>query len=507
LELLRVTWEGFREPLALQLFDVPRWSEAVVTNPYRELPSIDRLLSDERVAGLTERFGHDAVLDLARAVLDEQRAAIESTGTAPSDGAVELLLSRGSALADSLVHVINATGVVIHTNLGRAPLSRSAMDAMQRVSAGYSTLEFDRESGGRGSRQEHLADILCRVTGAEAAMVVNNNAAALLLALAALCDDREVVIARGQLVEIGGGFRIPDVMRQSGAELVEVGTTNRTYIGDYEAALSEQTAALLRVHSSNFAVVGFTAEASIGSLAELAAARGVRLLDDVGSGALIDTRPHGLAYEPMVQESVAAGSDVVLFSGDKLLGGPQAGIAVGKRDAIEAMERHPLARAMRMDKASIAGLIATLGHYQVGDVAEAIPVWRMIAAPLDQLSRRARGWSRACGPYGEATAGRSTVGGGSLPGQGLPTMVCAVAAPDGDANALARKLRMATTPVITRISDGRVLLDPRTVDSREDGQVESALVSALGLAIPTGGAELDDESTGGIAGGGDGAGR
>lgn len=468
-----------------------------MTNPYRELPSIDRLLSDERVAELTERFGHDTVLDLARAVLDEQRATIESTGAMPADGVVELLLSRGSLLEDLLVPVINATGVVIHTNLGRAPLARSALDAMQRVSVGYSTLEFDRESGGRGSRQRHLADSLCRVTGAEAAMAVNNNAAALLLALAALCDDREVVIARGQLVEIGGGVRIPDVMRQSGVELLEVGTTNRTYIGDYEAALTEQTAALLRVHSSNFAMIGFTAEASIEELAGLAQRRGVRLLDDVGSGALIDTRQYGLAYEPMVQESVAAGADVVLFSGDKLLGGPQAGIAVGRREAIEAMERHPLARAMRMDKASIAGLIATLRHYQLGDVAEAIPVWRMIAAPIDQLSRRARRWSRACGPYGAAISGQSTVGGGSLPGQELTTMVCAVAPPDGDADALTARLRAETPPVIARISDGRVLLDPRTVDAREDRQVELTLAKVLGLALPVESTDLDESNSAG----------
>jgi len=340
-------------------------------------------------------------------------------------------------------------------------------------------------------------------------MAVNNNAAALMLALATLCDQREVVIARGQLVEIGGGFRIPDVMRQSGAELVEVGTTNRTYIGDYETALSDETAALLRVHSSNFAVVGFTAEATIGSLSELAQERGVRLIDDVGSGALLDTRPYGMAYEPMVQESVQAGSDVVLFSGDKLVGGPQAGIAVGKRDAIEAMERHPLARAMRMDKASIAALIATLGHYQLGDVEEAIPVWRMISEPLDQLSRRARSWSRASGAYGEATSGRSTVGGGSLPGQELPTMVCAVKPPDGDADALAARLRAASTPVIARISDGRVLLDPRTVDHREDRQVESALAEALGLGPTTNGASEDGDSDSGAdsGSGGDDAGR
>ena len=473
-----------------------------MTNPYRELPSIDRLLNDQRVAGLTERFGHDAVVELARAVLDEQRATIESTGAAPLDGAVELLLSRGSALADSLVHVINATGVVIHTNLGRAPLSRSAIDAMQRVNVGYSALEFDQKSGERGSRQDHISGILCRVTGAEAAMVVNNNAAALLLALAALCDEREVVIGRGQLVEIGGGFRIPDVMRQSGAKLVEVGTTNRTYVDDYETALNDQSAALLRVHSSNFAVVGFTAEASIEELSDLATARGVRLIDDVGSGALLDTRPYGLAYEPMVQESVRTGSDVVLFSGDKLLGGPQAGIAVGKRDAIEAMERHPLARAMRIDKGSIAGLIATLGHYEVGDVAKKIPVWRMITEPMDRLSQRARAWSRASGYYGEAIEGRSTVGGGSLPGQELPTMVCAVTPPDGDADALAGMLRTATPRVIARISDGRVLLDPRTVDPREDGQVESVLASVLSLTIPNN-EMLSDED----AARGNGAGR
>jgi L-seryl-tRNA(Ser) seleniumtransferase len=286
-------------------------------------------------------------------------------------------------------------------------------------------------------------------------------------------------------------------MRQSGVELLEVGTTNRTYIGDYEAALTEQTAALLRVHSSNFAMIGFTAEASIEELAGLAQRRGVRLLDDVGSGALIDTRQYGLAYEPMVQESVAAGADVVLFSGDKLLGGPQAGIAVGRREAIEAMERHPLARAMRMDKASIAGLIATLRHYQLGDVAEAIPVWRMIAAPIDQLSRRARRWSRACGPYGSAISGQSTVGGGSLPGQELTTMVCAVAPPDGDADALTARLRAETPPVIARISDGRVLLDPRTVDAREDRQVELTLAKVLGLALPVESTDLDESNSAG----------
>ena len=450
-----------------------------MTNPYRSLPSVDSLLADSRVAALSAAYGRDTIANLAREVLDEQRASIND-GNAVAEETVDLLLARSATLEPSLVRVVNATGVIIHTNLGRAPLARSAIDALQQVSQSYSTLEFDLTEGARGSRDKHLEALLCGVTGAEAALVVNNGASALLLSLAALCADGKVAISRGQLVEIGGGFRIPDVMRQSGARLVEVGTTNRTYLRDYETAITEETSGLLRVHSSNFAIVGFTTSTSIEELAGLARKHDLVLIDDVGSGALLDTQQYGLAPEPTVQQSVEAGADVVVFSGDKLVGGPQAGIAVGRRDAIEQMRSHPLARAVRIDKGSIAALAATLKHYAIGDAETEIPIWRMIAEPVDQLSRRARRWARTCGTYGETRDERSTVGGGSLPGEELPTVVCAVTPPNGDPDAFAAALRARPTPIVARIKEDQVLLDPRTVDPREDGHVEQALSAICG---------------------------
>ena len=447
-------------------------------NPYRALPAIDRLLADERVAPLAERHGHDALVRISRAVLDEYRAAIDDAGQAPDRAPAEAVAERARTLEPSLRRVINATGVVIHTNLGRAPLSAATIEAMAAASEGYSNLEFDLEGAARGSRFSHLSELLSRVTGAEAGIAVNNNAAALLLALSALCTGREVIISRGQLVEIGGGFRIPDVMRQSGARLVEVGTTNRTYLRDYAEAITEDTAALLRVHASNFQVVGFTEAAPLEGLAALARERGLQLIDDLGSGALLDTRPYGLAPEPMVQESVATGADVTLFSGDKLLGGPQAGVAVGSADAVATMQRHPLARAMRLDKAAIAGLAATLEHYARGDATEAVPVWRMIAAPLDGVRRRARRWARACWDLGEVVSGRSMVGGGSLPGEGVETALCAIAAPPGGADAFTTALRAHNPPIIARIERDHVLLDPRTVEPSHDRLVEEALREA-----------------------------
>jgi L-seryl-tRNA(Ser) seleniumtransferase len=449
-------------------------------NPYRGLPAIDRLLADAQVAPLAERHGHDAIVRIARAVLDEYRAEIERAGAPPARSPAEAVAERAEALEPSLRRVVNATGVVIHTNLGRAPLSAAAIEAMAAASEGYSNLEFDLDGGARGSRFSHLSELLARVTGAEAGIAVNNNASALLLALSALCAESEVVISRGQLVEIGGGFRIPDVMRQSGARLVEVGTTNRTYLRDYAEAIGDDTAALLRVHASNFRVVGFTEEAPLEGLAALARERGLLLIDDLGSGALLDTREHGLAAEPTVQASVAAGADVTLFSGDKLIGGPQAGIAVGTEATLEVMQRHPLARAMRMDKASIAGLAATLGHYARGEAVEAIPVWRMIAAPLDELRRRASGWADACGDgaAAEVVAGRSMIGGGSLPEEGLDTALCAIAAPPGGADALTAALRSASLPIVARIEHDRVLLDPRTVEPADDAHVAATLREA-----------------------------
>ena len=460
---------------------------------FRDLPSVDRLLLDARVAALSEAHGRESVVDLARTVLAEYRHVIATDGTHPARPAVEALVARAEqAFRPSLVRVVNATGVIIHTNLGRAPLSRVAIEAMARVAAGYSNLEYDVDAGERGSRFSHLDQTLCRMSGAEAGIAVNNNAAALLLALSALCRDREVIISRGQLVEIGGGFRIPDVMRQSGATLVEVGTTNRTYLRDYAEAITDRTAAILRVHSSNFRVVGFVEETPLALLASLARERGLLLLDDLGSGALLDTRDFGLSAEPMVQDSVRAGADVVLASGDKLLGGPQAGIAVGKTEAIEAMRRHPLARAVRADKTTIAALSATLDHYVRGEAVEAIPVWRMIAADPADLARRAGGWAAACGTHGSTMPAQSTIGGGSLPGEELATTVCAVAPhpsfeTGGNATTFAAALRAASPPIVARIADGLVLLDPRTVDLSEDAHVEATL-KALCAPEPEAGA-------------------
>lgn len=452
----------------------------MTANPYRNLPSVDRLLGDARVASIAERHGHAAVVDIARQVLDDLRAAIDNAdGDASAMGAVEAveeIVARAARLEPSLRPAINATGVIIHTNLGRAPLAPDAIEAMRLVSRGYSNLEFSLEAGARDSRFAHLRDLLRRVTGAETGIAVNNNASALLLALAALAAGGEVIISRGQLVEIGGGFRIPDVMRQSGATLVEVGTTNRTYLRDYAEAITEHTTALLRVHSSNFRVVGFTEEAPIEALAQLAKERDLLLIDDLGSGALLDTREYGLMPEPRVQDSIAAGVNVALFSGDKILGGPQAGIAVGKTEAIERMERHPLARAVRMDKASIAGLAATLQHYARGDATEAIPVWRMIATPLAELRARAERWAEAASGLGATVeSGRSMIGGGSLPGEGLESAVCAIERPGAEANALAAALRACNPPVVARVEHDAVLLDPRTVDTADDQAVMAAL--------------------------------
>jgi L-seryl-tRNA(Ser) seleniumtransferase len=359
-------------------------------NPYRELPSVERLLSDERVLPLTARHGHEALLEMARTLLDEYRARIAREGRPPEQEAVEALIERATRLEPTLRRVINATGVILHTNLGRAPLSEATVEAMVTIARGYSTLEFDLEDGARGSRFSHLQPLLRRVTGAEDGIAVNNNAGAVLLALAALAAGREVIISRGELIEIGGGFRIPDVLRQSGATLVEVGTTNRTYAHDYAEAVTERTAAILRVHTSNFRVTGFTEKPSLGALAELSRDRELLLIDDLGSGSLIETQRYGLAPEPTVQQSVAAGADIVLFSGDKLVGGPQAGIIVGRAESIAALRRHPLARALRMDKASIAGLAATIEHYARGEEESTVPVWRMLAQPLDEIARRAR---------------------------------------------------------------------------------------------------------------------
>jgi L-seryl-tRNA(Ser) seleniumtransferase len=438
----------------------------------RRLPSVDRLLAQPLLAALPAT---PLRTDAARDAIDNARAAIRNGAPAPTLD--ELAQAAVAALArrerPSLRRVINATGVILHTNLGRAPLSDDALAAMAAAGAGYTNLEYDLDTGERGSRFSHLDPLLQHVTGAEAGIAVNNNASAILLMLSALCAGREVIISRGQAVEIGGGFRIPDVLRQSGATLVEVGTTNRTRLADFAAAITERTAALLRVHASNFRVIGFTEFPDLDDLAALAHERGVLLLDDLGSGCLFDTTAFGLAPEPRVETSLRAGVDLTAFSGDKLLGGPQAGILAGRAELVERCRRHPLARAVRMDKSGIAALEATLRHYLRGEAFARIPVLRMIAAPLAELAARAERWRAAWPLAADVVAARSTIGGGSLPGAELPTHALALDLPHP--NRAASLLRLLETPVIGRVEAGRLLLDPRTVAPEEDPLICEAL--------------------------------
>ncbi len=452
-------------------------------SPLRSLPSVDRILSHQRLRALAHSAPQSLVAQAAREALAREREDV--LAGKPPQG-IEGLVAEASrrvetALSASLRPLINATGIIIHTNLGRAPLSTEAVAAMHTISGGYSNLEFALESGERGSRHEHVGMLLCRLTGAEAALAVNNNASALLLALTELCREREVIISRGQAVEIGGGFRIPDVLRQSGARLVEVGTTNRTYAQDYTEAITPDTAAVLRVHTSNFRVVGFTESVALAELAALAQERNLMLLDDPGSGCLLDTTRFGLAPEPRVQDSIAAGADLVFFSGDKLLGGPQAGIIAGKKDLITRLKRHPLARAVRMDKASIAGLEATLLHYLRGEELDKIPVWRMVSLPLPAIERRAKRWARRLGPRASIIEGYSMIGGGSLPEESLPSCLLAIRCESGAAaSALSHRLRQGQPAVVARIEKDALLLDPRTVEPRRDAQLLASVEQALG---------------------------
>jgi len=449
---------------------------------FRRLPSVDRLLSDERIQLLEETYSHPLMLQAVRQHLEQVRLHIAQGEPPPSfDQLIESICALVHSLAEpSLRPVVNATGVLLHTNLGRAPLSQEAIAAMERSAKGYTNLELDLDTGKRGSRQVHIESLLCQLAGAESAMVVNNNASAVLLALAALAKGKEVIVSRGQAVEIGGGFRIPDVMRQSGAKLVEVGTTNCTYLLDYEEAITPRTAALLRVHSSNFVVIGFTQAVALEELTQLGDRYDLPVLDDLGSGCLLDTTRFGLDPEPMVQQSIAAGVGLALFSGDKLLGGPQAGIIVGKSQLVARLKRHPLARAVRIDKIRLAGLAVTLFHYLKGEAETKIPIWRMISTPVEEVERRAQKWCQLLGDAASMVEGESVVGGGSLPGGTLPTRLVAIRGRgkgkrQARTMALAQRLRDQSPPVIGRIENDLLLLDPRSVLPEE----EEALLSSL----------------------------
>lgn len=466
---------------------------------YRALPSVDRLLRAAGADGELAALPHGELVAIARSLLDEARAVIGRGEPVPALDDLAWELGRRTAVAREarLRPLINATGVIIQTNLGRAPLSDAALRAIERIGAGYSNLEYDLDAGERGSRYEHMTALLARLTGAEAGLAVNNNAAAVLLVLGCFCAGREVLVSRGQAVEIGGGFRIPDVLKQSGATLVEVGTTNRTYARDYADAITDRTAAILTVHRSNFKIVGFTHDPRDDELAAVAREHGILWIDDWGSGSLLQPGNYGLAREPTVADRVAAGCDLVCFSGDKLLGGPQAGLIVGSAKLIGQLRKYPLLRALRVDKLVIAAMEATLLSYLRGRAHDELPVWQMIAAPASMIAARAEqiaGELRRSGIAAEVAACESAIGGGSTPGETLPSF--AVALDDDNPDRLAAALRHAQLAVVGRIATDRLLLDLRTVLPSQDALLLDAIKAATNTTnVERNGARADKSVT------------
>ncbi len=456
----------------------------------RRLPAVGRLLESDAGAELAGRYSRELAKLAVQGAIDEARQAIlEGQQRVPADAeilrrAAELIRSRLGGLQP----VINATGVILHTNLGRAPLSPLAIRAIADAASGYCNLEMDIETGERSKRHAHVEWLLCELTGAEAALVVNNNAAAVLLTLRELACGRKVVVSRGQLIEIGGAFRLPDVMAQSGCRLVEVGTTNRTRLDDYARAIDEETAAILVAHHSNYRIVGFTYEPPLAEIAELARERGVLLIHDLGSGAIVDLSQWGLEREPMAQESLRAGADIVCFSGDKLLGGPQAGIILGREELVDRIARNPLARALRVDKLCLAALHATLLSYLGGRAAEEVPALRMLTEDLESVRQRALRvydaiTSARPKPQARLEQVEGRAGGGSLPEYDLPSVAVRVWPPEGlSPDEFARRLRLGEPPVIARISDDSLLFDARTVFDHQVEQLAQAILAALGTS-------------------------
>ena len=464
----------------------------------RQIPSVDELLRQPRLAALAARIDRELLLEITRAALTDLRARLSAeaddrrTIILPLDPAAlqnKIANAVEQILARSLQPVINATGVILHTNLGRAPLTELAVEEFRRTATQYSNLEYDLEAGARGKRDVHTSQLIERLTGAEAAIVVNNCAAAVLLVLAALARDGEVLVSRGELIEIGDGFRIPEIMAQSGATLREVGTTNRTRLADYENAITEKTRVLLRVHPSNFQITGFTDKPSLAELAALAARAKLPFVEDLGSGCLIDLSTHGIT-EPLVRHSIEAGADIVMFSGDKLLGGPQAGIIAGKKDLVAKIRRHPLFRALRVDKLTIAALEATLGAYLRAAYDE-IPALRMIRATAADIKRRAENFLRELTPEIPPSEsknqieldiidGESLVGGGSTPAQSLPTKLIRISSARHSAAQLEQRLRRrAGISVIARVESDCLILDLRTVLPAQESQLVQSIAAAF----------------------------
>jgi L-seryl-tRNA(Ser) seleniumtransferase len=459
-----------------------------MSNPFRNLPAVNDLLDLPELQGVLGQHGREQVVAAIRAELDELRQSLLK-GEA-IDGQADVLAGRvidrlGSTFRPKLVEVINATGIVLHTNLGRAPIAAEAARAAEQAAAGYLNLELDLATGKRSSRPLAVREWLCRLTGAESATAVNNNAAATVIVLRALSQGKEVVISRGQLIEIGGSFRIPEIMAVSGAILREVGTTNITRLSDYERAIGPNTGALLQVHSSNYRISGFTESVPLADLVALGRKRNLPVIDDIGSGALLDFSRFGFRDEPVARDSITAGADLVLFSGDKLLGGPQAGLIAGKKQWIQVIEKDPLMRAFRLDKMTLAALEATLRLYLNEERAlREVPVLRMLGAPLDELRRRAEALASRIGALSGVERARAIedvayVGGGSLPDQALKTWVVEVTAKGRSEEQLAAQLRAGTPAVMARLRDGKLVLDVRTVFERQ----EAALVDAVGKAV------------------------
>jgi len=444
----------------------------------RALPSVNSLLESDAVQPLLARAPRGVVVDAIRHAIDAARRAPESAPRSEREWADAVATSVDQSLRPSLRRVINGTGVVLHTNLGRAPLPRVAIDAIARVAAGFSNLEFDIEQGERGSRYTHCTSLLRELTGADDALVVNNGAAALVLVLNTLSDARDAIVSRGELIEIGGSFRIPEIMAKSGARLVEVGTTNRTRVDDYRAALRADTGIIVKVHRSNFAQAGFVAEAAAAELAVLSAESGVPVLHDLGSGLMLSLDDYGLSGEPTAREAIRAGATIVTMSGDKLLGGPQAGLILGARDVVERIRRNPLTRAYRVDKLTLAALEATLALYR--DPAAAlreIPALAQLTCGLTELRQRAeRIREQLNGDAVEIVESDASVGGGAFPTARIPSVALAVA---GRADAIESRLRLGEPAVVARVADRRVIVDLRTVFPAEDGDLVAALTKAM----------------------------
>jgi L-seryl-tRNA(Ser) seleniumtransferase len=456
----------------------------------RTLPKVDALLEREDLTALAALQPRAVVVAAVREAVEAARARVlagADEAISAADIAADVAALVEARMRPSLRRVVNATGIIVHTNLGRSVLSDAALRAALDIGGNYSTLEYDPATGERGSRHVHVERLICDVTDAEAAMVVNNNAAAVLLAIAGLAGRKEAIVSRGQLVEIGGSFRIPDVMRQSGAKMVEVGATNKTHLRDYENAITAKTGLLLKVHSSNFRVVGFTEEVQLADLVALGREHGVPVYEDQGSGVLVDLRPFGLGDEPTVRSSIEAGADLVSVSGDKLLGGPQAGILAGSKAVIERLKKHPLARALRVDKLTLAALEATLRLYLDPERAiREVPTLRMLTTDNDAVRLRARALvDRIVERCGDAYLAFSfpdvsRAGGGALPMTDVPTHVVAVESRSMSANEIEERLRLGEPCIVTRIKDGRVVIDPRTLTEAEEGEVVEALARAAG---------------------------